>query len=81
MIDLSLPGLLGAIVGTVAAALAYGPIVTALERRMRARDPARAGADRSGFENEMSLLRRTVLAIDIAVLGGIGYWLGRLIAD
>jgi hypothetical protein len=29
----------------------------------------------------MSLLRRAVLAVDMIVLGGIGYWLGHIIAS
>jgi len=35
MIDLSLAGLLGAVVGTVVAALAYGPLVAVIERAFR----------------------------------------------
>jgi hypothetical protein len=76
MIDLSLAGLLGAVVGLVLAALVYAPLLAFIERRFRSRDASASGAERATFEQEMSLLRRAVLAVDMIVLGGIGYWLG-----
>jgi hypothetical protein len=79
MIDLSLAGLLGAIAGTVIAALAYVPLVAFVERRFRSRDPAQSAEERAMFEQEVAILRRTVLAADIIVFAGIGYWLGRTI--
>jgi hypothetical protein len=79
MIDLSLSGLLGAIVGTVVAAFAYGPLAAAIERAFRARAPSASEAERATLEQEMSLLRRAVLAGDIIVFAGIGYWLGGMI--
>jgi hypothetical protein len=80
MIDLSLAGLLGAVAGTVVAALVYGPLVTVIERAFRARGQPQTAQERATFGQEISLLRRAVLAADILVLGGIGYWLGRTIA-
>jgi hypothetical protein len=80
MIDLSMAGLLGAVVGTVVAALVYGPLVTVIERAFRARGRPQTAQEHATFGREISLLRRAVLATDIVVLGGIGYWLGRTIA-
>jgi hypothetical protein len=80
MIDLSLAGLLGAIVGIVAAAFAYGPLVAFVERGFRPYDASASAEEREAFEQERSLLRRAVLAVDILVLSGIGYWLGATIA-
>jgi hypothetical protein len=79
MIDLSLAGLLGAIVGTIAAALVYGPLATLVERGFRSRDASASAEERRTFEQEMSMLRRGVLAADVLVLAGIGYWLGKTI--
>jgi len=79
MIDLSLSGLLGAIVGTVVAAFAYGPLAAALERGFRARAPSASEAERATLEHEMSLLRRVVLAGDIVMFAGIGHWLGGMV--
>jgi hypothetical protein len=79
MIDLSLAGLLGAIVGTVVAAVAYAPLAVIFERRFRSRDPSQNADERAMFEQEVFLLRRVVLAADIIVFAGLGYWLGHLI--
>jgi len=81
MIDLSLAGLLGAVVGLVLAALAYAPLLAFVERRFRPRDAAASGAERATLEQEMSLLRRAVLAVDMIALGGIGYRLGARIGS
>jgi hypothetical protein len=80
MIDLSLAGMLGAVIGIVLAAFAYGPLVTFVERGFRSRDASASAEEREAFEQERSLLRRAVLAIDILVLSSIGYWLGAAIA-
>jgi hypothetical protein len=79
MIDLSLAGLLGAVVGTVVAAIAYGPLVALIERAFRARGQPETAEQRETFGQEISLLRRAVLAVDIIVFGGIGYWLGQTV--
>jgi hypothetical protein len=80
MIDLSLAGMLGAVIGIVLAAFAYGPLVAFVERGFRSRDASSSAEEREAFEQERSLLRRAVLAIDILVLSSIGYWLGAAIA-
>ena len=79
MIDLSLAGLLGAVLGTVAAAVAYGPLVAFAQRSFWPRDPSASAEERNTLEREIPLLRRAVLAVDIIVLAGLGYWLGQMI--
>jgi hypothetical protein len=79
MIDLSLAGLLGAVLGTVASAFAYGPLLALVERIFRPRDPFASAEERSVLEREIPLLRRVVLAVDMIVLAGVGYWLGQMI--
>ena len=80
MIDISLAGLAGTALGLVVAALVYGRLATVIERRVRA---ARApdAEDRATFAQELALLRRGVLAFDILVFGGLGYWFGYWIGD
>ena len=78
MLDLSLGGLIGVFIGTVVAALAYVPLVAIIERGFRAR--CDIGEQGELLAREMSLLRRAVLAADIAVFAGLGYWLAGLIA-
>ena len=80
MIDLSLAGLLGAVVGIVVAAFAYAPLVRLVERGFRGRQPAETEAQRQTLAVELSLLRRAVLAVDIIIFACIGYWLGQMIA-
>jgi hypothetical protein len=76
MMDISLAGLLGAFAGTVVAALIYGPLIEAIERWIKAhRSPGEQNDD------EADLLRRGVLACDILVLAGIGYWIGNQFAE
>ena len=81
MMDLSLAGLIGAVIGTIVAALAYVPLVAFVERGLRARASAGSADERESLEQEASLLRRAVLAADIIVFAGIGYWLGGMIGD
>ena len=76
MIDISLAGLVGAIVGTAVAALAYGRLVGWAERAVWGRGSAPSTEEPRALEQERSMLRRAVLAIDVVVLAGIGYSLG-----
>jgi hypothetical protein len=80
MIDLSLAGLLGAVIGIVVAAVVYTPLVSRVERGFRARQPAETPEEQATLALELSLLRRAVLAVDIIAFAGIGYWLGQRIA-
>jgi hypothetical protein len=80
MINLSLVGLVGAVVGIVVAAVVYGPVVARVERGFRARQPSRTAEEQATLALELSLLRRAVLAVDIIAFAGIGYWLGQRLA-
>jgi hypothetical protein len=80
MIDLSLAGLIGAFIGTAIAALAYAPLVSSIERHLRARVAADANPEHGIMQQEISLLRRGVFAADIIVFAGLGYWLGATLA-
>jgi hypothetical protein len=72
--DLSLTGLIGAVLGTAVSALIYGPLIDAIEGALRNR---RAAAEnRATFAQEIALLRRGILAADMLACAGIGYWIG-----
>jgi len=73
MIDLSLPGLVGAIAGTVVAAVIYHLFIGVVERAIRTHDAAESD------DVTLSVVRRTVLAIDVLVFAALGYWLGRML--
>ena len=71
MIDISLAGLIGAFLGIVFAAAVYGTVIDAIERWLAAqRAPQQHGGE------ELALLRRGVLAFDMLVFAGLGYWIG-----
>ena len=72
--DLSLAGLVGAVLGTAVSAVIYGPLIDAIEGRLRKR-PA-AAEDRATLAQEIALLRRGILAADMLLCAGIGYWIG-----
>jgi hypothetical protein len=71
--ELSLAGLIGAVVGTMASAVFYGPLVDAVEGALRKRATTE---DRATFAQEIALLRRGILAADMLLCAGIGYWVG-----
>jgi hypothetical protein len=72
--DISLAGLIGAVLGTIASAAIYGPLIDAIERGLRKRRVATE--DRATFGQELALLRRGILAADMLLCAGIGYWIG-----
>jgi hypothetical protein len=76
--DISLAGLLGAVLGTIAAALVYAPVVGAIEKTLRRARPSEP-QERAALAQEIALLRRGVFAADILLCAGIGYWIGQMI--
>jgi hypothetical protein len=73
MMEISLAGLVGAMVGTILAAIAYGTLVDVIERWLTSR---RSPQEPPASASELALLRRGVLAIDILAFAGLGYWIG-----
>ncbi len=77
--ELSLAGLLGAFLGTVLGVINYAVIVGFVEGRLRALDTSQTAGEREEFERKISVLRRTVLGIDIVVFAAVGYWFGKTV--
>ncbi len=77
MIDISLAGLIGASAGIVVAALVYGRLIESIERWLKSSRPP----EEKNAEEEAAVLRRLVLAVDIFVFAGLGYWIGSELAD
>jgi hypothetical protein len=79
MIDLSFAGLIGAFLGTMVAAFAYAPLLSFVHRAFTlGATPEESGLEAS--REELALLRRAVLALDIIVFAGFGYWLAAMLA-
>jgi hypothetical protein len=76
--DISLAGLLGAVLGTIAAAAIYAPLVGTLEKRIL-KSPPSEPQERATLAQEIGLLRRGVFAADMLLCAGIGYWIGQTI--
>ncbi len=71
--EISLAGLIGAVVGTMVSAVFYGPLVDAVEGALRR---GAVTEDRATFAQEIALLRRGILAADMLLCAGLGYWVG-----
>ena len=74
--EYSLPAWLGALAGTVVAVIVYVPAIRAIERSYRAQSGPQTLEQRSAFEEKLSIARRLILALDIAILATAGYWIG-----
>jgi len=74
--DYSLPAWLGALAGTVIAVALYVPLIRAVDRRWRAQLGPQTLEQRAAFEEKLSIVRRLILGIDVAILAIVGYWLG-----
>jgi hypothetical protein len=72
--ELSLAGLIGAALGMMVSAALYGPLIDAVEGGLRKRRAATE--DRATFAQEIALLRRGILAADMLLCAGLGYWIG-----
>jgi hypothetical protein len=81
MIEISLAGLVGAVIGIVVAALAYAPILAWVQRHLGMRPGSGEGErPEQAVEHALSLLPRVVLAGDILLFAGLGYWLAAMLA-
>jgi hypothetical protein len=71
--ELSLGGLIGAMIGAVVGAANYAIIVPMVDGKLR---EAGASQDRAELESRISVARRGVLALNMLVFVGAGYWAG-----
>ena len=76
MMDISLGGLIGAMIGTLIAGVNYHEFIGILERRLR--EQSQTPAERDSFDQRMTLVRRVVLTVDLFLFAAVGYWLGHL---
>jgi hypothetical protein len=78
--DYSLPGWLGALIGTIVAVIIYVPAIRVVDRHLRAQSGPVTLEKREDLESRIALMRRSILAIDIAILATLGYWIGKALA-
>jgi hypothetical protein len=77
--EYSLSAWLGALAGTIIAVALYVPAIRFVGRRLRARNGPATLEERAAFEEKLSVVRRLILGIDIAILATLGYWIGKAI--
>ena len=77
MLDISVAGLIGAIVGTLVAGVNYHLYIGVLERWMRQREQTQTAEERDANETKLSLARRIVLTVDLFAFAAVGYWIGK----
>ena len=77
--EYSLPAWLGSLAGTILAVALYLPAIRVVERRLRARSGPKTLEQRAAFEDKLSIMRRVILALDIAILATLGYWIGNAV--
>ncbi len=75
----SLPAWLGALAGTIVAVAIYVPAIRVVERQLRAQSGPQTLEQRAAFEDKLSIVRRLILGVDIAILATLGYWIGNAI--
>jgi hypothetical protein len=78
--ELSLPAWLGALGGMIAAAAISVPAIWIVERRLRGLSDIKTPTERVAFEGKLSVVRRVILAFDVAILAVAGYWIGNMLA-
>jgi hypothetical protein len=77
--DISLPAWLGALCGMIVAAVIYVPAIRIVERRVRGSSDFKTPEQRGAFEDKLSVMRRLILAFDVAILAAVGYWIGNIL--
>jgi hypothetical protein len=71
--ELSLGGLIGAMIGAALGAVNYAIIVPMVDHKLRAAETPVSGED---LESRITAARRSVLAFNMLVFVGAGYWAG-----
>ena len=77
--EYSLPAWLGGLIGTVIAVAIYIPAIRVIEARLRAQNGPQTLEQRAAFDEKMSIARRVILGIAVALLATIGYMIGNKI--
>ncbi len=77
--EFSLPAWIGALVATIIGVTIYVQALPAITRHLRAQQSLQTAEQRAAFSEKLSVIRRLILAADVAFFATIGYWLGTII--
>jgi uncharacterized membrane-anchored protein YhcB (DUF1043 family) len=78
--ELSLAAWLGALCGMIVAVVIYVPGIRLVERHLRDSSGVKTSEQRVAFEDKLSVVRRLILAFDVAILAVAGYWIGNMLS-
>ena len=78
--ELSLSAWLGALCGMIIAVVIYVPGIRLVERHLRDSSGVKTSEQRVAFEDKLSVVRRLILAFDVAILAVAGYWIGNMLS-
>jgi len=78
--ELSLSAWLGALCGVIIAVVIYVPGIRLVERHLRDSSGVKTSEQRVAFEDKLSVVRRLILAFDVAILAVAGYWIGNMLS-
>ena len=74
--EFSWPAWLGGLIGAAVAVAVYIPSIRHFEARLRAQNGPLTLEQRTAFEEKLSIARRAVLGIAVALLATLGYLVG-----
>ena len=77
--EYSLPAWLGGLIGTMVGVAIYIPGIRVIEKRLREQNGPQTLEQRNAFDEKMSIARRVILGIAVALLATIGYMIGNAI--
>jgi hypothetical protein len=76
--NLSFWGQIGALAGAVLGYINFRVIIAIIEPRLRALDHSPTTEERNAFERKMVLFRRILFVLEIAIMAGVGYFVGTM---
>ena len=79
--ELSLPAWLGALCGMIVAAAIYVPGIRIVERHLGGSSALKTREQRGASGDKLSVVRRLILAFDVAILAAAGYWIGNMLGS
>ena len=78
--ELSVPGLIGALVGLAIGYVDYRVVGGVLEARLRKLDRSQGAAETAEFEGKLRILRIVFFTMTVVAFPLVGYWLGVTVA-
>jgi hypothetical protein len=78
--EISFPGLIGALVGLAIGYVDYRVVGGVLEGKLRKLDRSSGPAEQQAFERKIRILRVVLFVMTVLAFPVVGYWLGITIA-